>query len=166
MERQQGKNVGLGKQKRMKFVHESVIERGKIFEALGTGLFEAFEKENLRPRVDLFQELAQLSHGIAAGRDTEDIVHEALDKLLSQVFAGQIAIREFSSSKKFIEGYGLRSKWDRWLLTRGHADDTSVYEERRTIINSTGPPGVRQVRRRFRQGLSRKTGEDRIHGVK
>ena len=41
-------------------------------------------------------ELAQLSHGIATGWDTEDIVHEALDKLLSQVLAGEVAIREFS----------------------------------------------------------------------
>ena len=80
----------------MKLVHESVIERGEIFEAFRAGFFEAFEEEDLHTRVDLFQELAQLSHGIAAGWDTEDIVHEAFDKLLSQILAGEIAIREFS----------------------------------------------------------------------
>ena len=96
MERQQGKNVGLGKQERMKFVHESVIERGEIFEAIGTRFFETFEKEDLCARVDLFQKLAQLSHGIATGWDTENIVHEAFDKLLSQILAGEVAIREFS----------------------------------------------------------------------
>jgi len=80
----------------MKLVHEAVIERGEIFETLGAGFFETFEEEDLCARVNLFQELAQLSHGIAAGWDTEDIVHEAFDKLLSQILAGEIAIREFS----------------------------------------------------------------------
>jgi hypothetical protein len=32
-----GKIAGLGKQEGMKLVHEAVIERGKVFEALGTG---------------------------------------------------------------------------------------------------------------------------------
>lgn len=80
----------------MKLVHESVIERGEIFEALGTCFFETFEEKDLCARVDLFQELTQLSHGITAGWDTEDIVHEALDKLLSQVLAGEVAIWKFS----------------------------------------------------------------------
>ena len=39
----------------MKLVHESVIERGEIFEALWASFFEAFEEENLCARVDLFQ---------------------------------------------------------------------------------------------------------------
>jgi len=39
----------------MKLVHEAVIERGEIFEALGTGFFETFEEEDLCARVDLFQ---------------------------------------------------------------------------------------------------------------
>ena len=80
----------------MKLVHEAVIERGEIFEALGASFFEAFEKEDLYARVDLFKELAQLSHGVAAGWDTEDIVHETFDKLLSQILTGEVAIREFS----------------------------------------------------------------------
>ena len=80
----------------MKLVHEAVIERGEIFEALGAGFFETFEEEDLCARVDLFEKLAQLSHGIAAGWDTEDIVHEPLDKLLSQILTGEVAIREFS----------------------------------------------------------------------
>jgi hypothetical protein len=80
----------------MKLVHEAIIERGEIFEAIGTRFFETFEKEDLCARVDLFQELAQLSHGIAAGWDAEDIVHETFDKLLSQILAGEVAIREFS----------------------------------------------------------------------
>ncbi len=91
-----GKTVGLGKQKRMKLVHESVIERGEIFKALGASFFKTFEEENLRARVDLFKELAQISHGIAACWNTEHIVHEAFDKLLSEIFASEVAIREFS----------------------------------------------------------------------
>ena len=80
----------------MKLVHESIIERGEIFETLGASFFETFKEENLCARVDLFEELPQLSHGIAAGGDTEDVVHEAFDKLLSQILAGEIAIRKFS----------------------------------------------------------------------
>lgn len=80
----------------MKLVHESVIERGEVFETLGASFFETFEEENLCASVDLFEKLPQLSHRIAAGRDTEDIVDEAFDKLLSQILAGEIAIRKFS----------------------------------------------------------------------
>ena len=90
------KIVGLGKQERMKLVHEAVIERGEIFEALGAGFFETFEEEDLCTRVYLFQELAQLSHGITAGWDTKNIVHEALDELLSEILTAEVALWEFS----------------------------------------------------------------------
>ena len=80
----------------MKLVHEAVIERGEIFEALGASFFEAFEKEDLCTRIYLFQEMAQLSHGVTAGWDTENIVHKALDELLSEILAGEIAFWEFS----------------------------------------------------------------------
>ena len=80
----------------MKLVHESVIERGEIFETLRAGFFETFEEEDLCARVDLFKELPQISHGIAASWNTEHIVYEAFDKLLSEIFAGEVAIREFS----------------------------------------------------------------------
>ena len=71
----------------MKLVHEAVIERGEIFETLGAGFLETFEEEDLCARVYLFQEMAQLSHGVTAGWDTEDIVHEAFHKLLSEIVA-------------------------------------------------------------------------------
>ena len=80
----------------MKLVHESVVERGEIFEALRAGFFETFEKEDLYARIDLFQELAQLSHGIASGWDAEDIVHKTLDELLGEILAGEVSVREFS----------------------------------------------------------------------
>ena len=80
----------------MKLVHESVIEGGKIFEALGASFFETFEEEDLCARVDLFKEMAQLSHGVTAGRDAEDIVYEAFDELLGEILAGEIAVRKFS----------------------------------------------------------------------
>lgn len=108
----------------MKLVHKAVIEWGEIFETLRACFFETFEEEDLCARVDLFQKLAQLSHGIATSWDTENIVHEAFDKLLSQILAGEVAIREFSCNQELIEGYGLCGKWNRWLLMRGHADDT------------------------------------------
>ncbi|HEV8328109.1 MAG TPA: hypothetical protein VGQ08_11535 [Nitrospiraceae bacterium] len=80
----------------MKLVHEAVIERGKIFEALGASFFETFEEEDLCARIYLFQELTQLSHSVTAGWDAEDIVYEALDELLSEILAGEVAVREFS----------------------------------------------------------------------
>ena len=79
----------------MKLVHETVIEWGKIFKTLWAGFFEAFEEEDLCARIYLFKETAQLSHGVA-GWSTEDIVHEALDKLLSDVLAGEVAFRKLS----------------------------------------------------------------------
>jgi len=80
----------------MKLVHEAVIEWGEIFETLRAGFFEAFEEENLCASVDLFEQLPQLSHRIAASRDTEDIVDEPFDKLLSHILAGEIPIRKLS----------------------------------------------------------------------
>jgi hypothetical protein len=40
--------------------------------------------------------MAQLSHGVTAGRNTEDIMHEAFDELLSEILTGEVALREFS----------------------------------------------------------------------
>jgi hypothetical protein len=40
--------------------------------------------------------MAQLSHGVTAGWDTKDIVHEALNELLSEILTGEVALREFS----------------------------------------------------------------------
>ena len=76
----------------MKLVHEAVIERGEIFETLGTGFFETFEEEDLCARVYLFQEMAQLSHGVTAGWDTENIVYKALDELLGHILTSQVTI--------------------------------------------------------------------------
>ena len=42
----------------MKLVHEAIIERGEIFEALGASFFEALEKEDLCARVYLFEKTA------------------------------------------------------------------------------------------------------------
>ena len=79
----------------MKLVHEAVIERSEIFETLRASFFKALKEKNLCTGVDLFLELTQLSHGITAGWNTEDIVHEALDELLSEILAGKVAFREF-----------------------------------------------------------------------
>lgn len=85
----------LGKQEGVKLVHEAVIERGKILQALRAGLFEPLEEENLCARVQLFQQMAQLRHRVTAGGNTEDIVNKALDKLLREILAGEVALREF-----------------------------------------------------------------------
>ena len=79
----------------MKLVHEAVIERGKIFETFRAGFLESFKEKNLCSGVYLFQDLTQLSHGITAGWNTEDVVHKPLDELLRDVLAGKVSFREF-----------------------------------------------------------------------
>ena len=108
----------------MKLIHETIIEGGKVFEALRAGLFETFEEKHLGTRVELFQEMAQLGHGIAACRHAEHIMHETLHELLCHVLAGKVTVRQLSRSQQLVEGNGLRSKWDWLLLTRGHAEGT------------------------------------------
>ena len=39
----------------MELVHESIIERGEVLKAIGTGFFEAFEEKHLCARIKLFQ---------------------------------------------------------------------------------------------------------------
>jgi hypothetical protein len=77
----------------MELVHKPIIERGEVFEALRTRFFQSLEEEDLSPRVQLFQEMAQLSHRIVPGRNTEDIVDEALDELLGEVLCGEVSLR-------------------------------------------------------------------------
>ena len=48
-----------------------------------------------QPPKRIFQELTQLSHGITAGWNAEDIVYEAFDELLRDILAGKVAFREF-----------------------------------------------------------------------
>ena len=79
----------------MKLVHEAIIKRGEIFETLRASFFETFKEEYLCARVYLLQERAQLSHRVT-GWSTEDIVHEAFNKLLSEILTGKVALREFS----------------------------------------------------------------------
>ena len=88
-------------------------------------------------------------------------MYEAFDKLLGEIFAGEIALWNFSCGQEFVKGYCLRSKWDRWLLLSAHVGITTAgnWETSTCTSNSTGPPDARQVYRRGRQRLSRKTGE-------
>lgn len=118
----------------MKLVHKAVIERREVLETIRAGFFEAFEKKHLRAGVELFQEMTQLSHRIVACRDAEDIVNQAFHKLLGDIFTGQVAFRQFARSKEFIKGDGLRGKWNRRLLTGGHAEGSP-----RLVIEECAP---------------------------
>ena len=80
----------------MKLVHESVVEGSEILEAVRAILLEPFEKEHLRPRIQLFEKPTQLRHGIATGRHTQDIVHQSLDKLLADIFAREKVVRNLA----------------------------------------------------------------------
>jgi len=105
----------------MEFVHEPVIERGKIFQAIWACFLQTLEKEDLCPGIELLKELAELSHGVAPCRDAQNIMHEALDKLLSDVFTIEIAIWELTGGKKLIKGNCLCSKGNCLLLMGCHA---------------------------------------------
>jgi|GEM_PF-1529905 len=96
----------------MELVHEPIVEGGEIFQTVGARFLQAFEKEDLCTWIKLFQELAQLSHGITTGRNAENIVHKAFNELLSDIFTIQIAIREFTGSEKLIKWDRLCSKWN------------------------------------------------------
>lgn len=48
----------LGKEKRMELVHETIIEGGKIFEAIRAGFFQALEEKHLSARIKLFKQMA------------------------------------------------------------------------------------------------------------
>ncbi len=80
----------------MELVHEAVVKGSEIFQTVRARFLQTFEKEDLCAWIELFQELAQLSHGITAGGNAEDVVHEALNELLSDIFTIQIAIRELT----------------------------------------------------------------------
>jgi hypothetical protein len=110
----------------MELIHKAIIERREVFEALGAGFFESSEEKHLCARIELFQYVAELSHSIAACRHAQDIVNQALNKLLSEIFAGQIAFRELSRCQKFVEGDGLCGKRNQLILTRGHAEGTPL----------------------------------------
>jgi len=100
----------------MKLVHEAVIEGREILQRVRTSFLQTFEEEDLRARIELLQELAQLSHRVTAGWNAENIVYEAFDKLLRDVFTIQVAVWEFAGIEKLIKGDGLCSKGNRLLL--------------------------------------------------
>lgn len=106
----------LGEQERMELVHETIVEGCEIFQAVRAGFLQAFKEEDLCAGIELLQKLAQLSHRIAAGWDAENIMNQALDELLSDIFAIQIAIWEFTGGEKLIKWNCLGSKGNRLLL--------------------------------------------------
>jgi hypothetical protein len=112
----------------MELVHEAIVERREIFQAVRARFLQTFKEKDLGAWIELLQELAQLSHGITAGGNAENIMYKTLDELLSDIFTIQIAIREFTGSEKLIEWNSLRSKGDRLLLMRCHADRSPGFE--------------------------------------
>src|SRR5574340_97272 len=84
---------GLREQEGMKLVHESIVERCKILEAVRTIFFEAFEEEDLGARIQLFQQATELCHRITAGGNAQHIMHQPLAELLPDILAGQKTFR-------------------------------------------------------------------------
>lgn len=94
----------------MELVHEPIVEWGEIFQTVGTCFLQTFEEKDLRAWIELFQDLAQLSHGITAGGNAEDVMHKALNELLSNIFTIQIAFWKLTGGEELIKWDGLRSK--------------------------------------------------------
>jgi hypothetical protein len=94
----------------MELTHEPVVEGSEIFQTTRACVLQAPEKQDLCPRIELLQELAQLSHGITAGGNAEEIMDQSLDELLSDIFGIEVAIWEFAGSEKLIKWDGLCSK--------------------------------------------------------
>ena len=101
----------------MEFIHESIIQGSKVLEALRAGFLKALEEEDLMTWIKLFEELSQVGHCEAAGRDTQHIVHQPLNKLLGDVIAGDESLRQFAGLQKFVKRHGLSGKrdWPRGL---------------------------------------------------
>lgn len=78
----------------MELVHEPIVQRGEIFQTIGAGLFEAFKEKHLSSWVELFKELAELSHRIAPGGHTQNIMDQSFDELLLHILAIKIAFGE------------------------------------------------------------------------
>lgn len=152
----------LGEEQGMKFVHESVIERGEIFQAIWAGFLEFFKKEDLGTRVELLQQLAQFTHCIAAGRDAENVVNQTFHELLSDIFAGKVAVRKLAGRKEFTEGNGLGGKWETLLGLGCHAESTPGLGDRIVVSKklywrSCIPSSVQKIH----EVLSRKS---TVHG--
>lgn len=132
----------------MEFVHETVVKRSEVFQAVGAGFFQAFEKKYLRARIQLFKQMAELGHAVAAGRNAENVVNQTFDELLRNIFGAEVSVRQFACGEEFI-------KWNRLsregtLLLRGsHAGGTSrEMADLNHSDNFTGGVLSRQVRRR------------------
>lgn len=82
----------LGEQEGVKLVHEPVVQRGKIFEAVRTVLFESLEEKYLGARIQLLEEAAQLGHAVTAGRNAEYVVDQTFDELLLHILADKQSV--------------------------------------------------------------------------
>ena len=76
----------------MKLVHEPVVQRGKIFEAVRAVLFESLEEKYLGARIQLLKEAAELGHAVTAGRNAEYVVDQTFDKLLFHILADKQSV--------------------------------------------------------------------------
>lgn len=117
---------GLCEQEGMELVHESIIQRCKILEAVRTIFLEAFEEEDLGAWIQLFKQAAELCHRITAGGNAQHIMHQPFDELLSDILAGDEAFGNPAGCEVFVEGDRLCCKGERLLRAGGHAEIPSL----------------------------------------
>lgn len=97
----------------MEFVHEPIVERRKIFQAVRAGFFQSLEEKHLGTRIKLFKQMTQLRHRVTTCRDAEDIVNESFNELLAKILGCNVLLRNFPRCQQFIEWNCLRGKGNR-----------------------------------------------------
>ena len=94
----------------MKLVHESIIQRGKIFQTIRTIFFQSLEKEDLGAWIQLLEKTAELCHRLAPGRNAQYVVNQSLNKLLPDVFTREKPLGDLARCEILVEGNGLCCK--------------------------------------------------------
>src|SRR5436309_7635890 len=102
----------LGKEEFAELGHEAVIQRGEVLQAVGARLLQPLEKEYLLPRVHLLEQLAEVGDRVAASRDAQDVVDEALDELLGDIRTREQAIGDFARRQHLLKRHRLGCERD------------------------------------------------------
>lgn len=131
--------MGLCEEKIVEFRHETVVERGEIFQAVGARLFQAAKEEDLMARIELLEKLPEFRHRETASRDTQHVMNETFDKLLRDIITGDISVGKLAGCEEFVKGNGLRGKRDRTRRGTGHSSFANS-----TFAHSTERSGGRQ----------------------